>query len=139
MTTILEIVLILLKIVYQVMMLYIKWSVEERRRFEERIKIVKDVLEETIKNREEVLDENDYLSNLEWEQKERYSFYKTASLNILNAGGGITELKAVETMGMHLRVQASSDKIVAILVLDILVDEKAALIAKTLVETVTEG
>ena len=132
--TILELVLISLKLVYAIIGSIIKWNVEERNRFEERMRTISNLLKEAVENKDESLNEADYLSNLEWEKKEKYKTYKMKSKEVLSFGYGITELEAVTDMGMGIRVANHKTVIIELLQRNLSVEEKAQWIAKDLVE-----
>ena len=126
---ILEIVVQGLKLLYLIIDGILKYNAEEMARFQSRMQIVSDALKAAIDNKDESLNEEAYLSNLAWEQKQRYQTYKTQTLTILTAGGGIVELSAVVLMAMGLRVTKYKDKIIAILVKDLVIEEKSKEIA----------
>lgn len=121
-----------LKLVFVVINSWVNWNAEERKRFEERIILVTDLLKKAVDNKADVISEKDFLSNLEWEAKARYTAYRDASLAILVKGGGIEELKVITTLGMGQRVIQKQEDIVLILVKDITIEGKAVLIAKAL-------
>ena len=131
--TILELVLISLKLVYSIITSITSWNVEERNRFEERMRTISKLLKEAIENKDEALNEESYLSNLEWEKKERYNSYKNSTLIILKKAGGITDLLTVTTMGMGLRVQIKKDIVIQILLKNLDAEEKSKWVAKELV------
>lgn len=131
-STVLELIVISLKLVYTIITSIINWNLEERNRFEERMKTVSNLLKEAISNKEESLNEASYLSNLEWEKKERYNSYKQSSISVLMVGGGLYDLSNVITMGMGLRVQQKKDIVVNILLKDTNIEEKSKWIAKEL-------
>ncbi len=133
-TSIIELVVIVLKLLYSIVSSIMAWKEEERNRFEERMKTLTFLLKDAIVNKEESLNEKDFLSNLEWEKQERYKAYKQAAIEVLSVGGGINELKTKTVMGMHLRITDKLNDVVAILVKDITVEDKSKLIAKLLSE-----
>ena len=132
--SILEIIAVILKIVYSIFAASIAWKEEERQRFEDRIKNLTTILKEAIVNKEEVLNEQDYLSNLEWEKQERYKAYKQICVEVLSSGGGINELTQKDTLGMNLRISEKVKETIAILVQDLNVEDKSKLIAKMLTD-----
>jgi len=132
--TILELIVIALKLVYTIVGSIIKWKVEERNRFEERMKTISKLLKDAVDNKDESLNEADYLSNLEWEKQEKYKTYKQKSLDILTIGGGINDLIAVTDMGMGLRVSNKKDAVVQILLKNLAVEEKAQWISKDILD-----
>ncbi len=130
--TILELVVTSLKLVYSIISSIIKWNLEERNRFEERIKNISKLLKEAIENKDESLNEEAYLSNLEWEKKERYNVYKQESLGVLTKGGGISDLESVVTMAMGLKVKEKREGVISILLKNLDIEEKSKWIAKEL-------
>jgi len=133
-TTILELIVIALKLVYTIVGSIIKWKVEERNRFEERMKTISKLLKDAVENKDESLNEEDYISNLEWEKQVRYKTYKQKSIEVLSVGKGITELEAVTDMGMGLGISNNREAVVQILLKNLAVEEKAQWIAKELLE-----
>ena len=131
-TAILELIVISLKLVYSIVTSILAWNLEERNRFEERMRTVTQLLKDAVDNKEESLNEEDYLSNLEWEKKERYKTYKQASLEVLTLGGGINDLEAVTFMGMGVAVANKKTVVIGLLLRNISVEEKAQCIAKCL-------
>jgi len=129
---IIELAVIILKILYSIVKAIISWKEEERRRFEERIRTLSGILKEAIVNKEESLNEEDYLSNLAWENQQRYLAYKKAAERIISSGGGINELTQEEIMGMGQRVIEKRDEVVAVLIKDLYIIDRAKLIGKTL-------
>lgn len=126
---ILEIVLQGLKLLYIIIDSIMKYNAEEMARFKDRMQIISNALKAAIENKDESLNEEAYLSNLVWEQKQRYNTYKTKSLTILTAGGGIVELSAVPDMAMNIRVLKYKDAIIKILIKELPIDEKSKQIA----------
>lgn len=133
-STILELIVISLKLVYSIVTSILKWNLEERNRFEERMKTISKLLKDAIDNKDESLNEVAYLSNLAWEKKERYNCYKQNTVDILKKAGGISDLLGVSTMGMGLRVQSKKDTIILILIKNLDIDEKSKWVAKELTE-----
>jgi len=134
-STILELIVIALKLVYTIVGSIIKWKVEERNRFEERMKTISKLLKDAVENKDESLNEDDYLSNLEWEKKERYKTYKLKSIEVLTLGGGINELEAITSMGMGVAVANKKIVIIELLQRNLSVEEKGQWIAKNLLDT----
>lgn len=124
----------LLQIAFYILKVYINWTSKERTIFDQRMKIVANLLKEAIENREEALNEEAYLSNLEWESKQRFNSYKEQILDVLRKGGGIKDLEAIELLGMGLRVVKKEDEIIQILTKDLDIEEKSKRIAKVLLE-----
>lgn len=133
-TAILELIVISLKLVYSIVTSILAWNLEERNRFEERMRTVTQLLKNAVDNKEESLNEEDYLSNLEWEKKERYKTYKLKSLEVLTLGGGINELETVMSMGMGVAIANNKTAIIELLLRNISVEEKAQWIAKCLLD-----
>jgi len=131
--TVQELIVIVLKLVYTIVTSIISWNVEERNRFQERMKVISKLLKDAVDNKDESLNEEDYLSNLEWEKQERYKVYKQHSLAILNQGGGISDFYNISELGMGLRVKDKKEIIVTILLRNLNIEEKSQWIAKELV------
>lgn len=124
----------LLQIAFYILKVYINWTSKERTIFDQRMKMVSNLLKEAIENREEALNEEAYLSNLEWESKQRFTTYKEQILDVLRKGGGIKDLEAIELLGMGLRVEKKEAEIIQILTKDLDIEEKSKRIAKVLLE-----
>jgi len=133
--TVLELVVVFLKLVFVVVSSLIKWKVEERNRFEERMKTISKLFKEAVINKDESLNEGDYLSNLEWEKQNRYKAYRQASYDILVKGGGIGDLSNSPVLGMGLRINAKKEDIIKILLKNLRLEEKAQWISKKLVDS----
>jgi len=129
-SAILELITTALKLVFTIVTQVMKWNAEERSRFEERMRTISSLLKEAVENKDESLNEEDYLSNLEWEKQQRYLAYKTQALTILNQGGGINELSVASTMGMGLAVVKNKDAVISVLLKNLDVEEKSKWIAK---------
>lgn len=134
-TAILEIVVLGLKLIFMLINGIIKYNAEEQRRFEERLKTLSDALKRAIENKEESLNEEAYLSNLDWEKKQRYQVYKINFVNVIKDGGGLAELSAVTAMAMGTKVTLKKESVLEILIKDVSVDDKSKLFAKLLAET----
>ena len=132
MSSFLDLVVVALKLVYSIINSIISWKVEERDRFEKRMRNITNLLKDAIDNKDEAINEKDYLSNLEWEKQERYKKYKLLSYTSLSAGGGIHELSYIKDMSMGLRVLDRKESIIGILLKNLSIEEKSKWIAKTL-------
>ena len=132
--TILEIISSCLKLLYMIASSWMAWKEEERNRFIERMKTISGLLKEAVINKEETLNEDAYLSNLEWEKQERYKVYRDQSLRVILAGDGLSELLKVTISAMNLRVEKNKDLIIQILTKNLDSLEKSKLIAKALVD-----
>jgi len=73
------------------------------------------------------------MSNEAWEVVQRVKMYRKKALEVLNNGGSIADLALVTDMGMHLRIAAVKEEVVAILAQELSVEEKAQLIAEKLI------
>ena len=131
---ILELITTILKIFLLFAGKYVGWKAEERARFEERMKNITNLLKEAAQDKAESVNEEDYLTNLDWEKKKRYDEYKRNALEILSRGGGFNDLKEVKFLGMNLRVVSKEKEVVEIITKDLKLDDKCKLIAKTLLE-----
>lgn len=113
---------------------YFAFKAEEKALFLERAKTMTDAISRMISKQQDALNEEAYLSNREWEYKIRFNNYKAAALSVLVNGGGITELTAQTTMGMGTKVMLIKPQLVPILTSIASPADKAAYIAKALVE-----
>lgn len=125
----------ILKIIYLIMNTWIKWTAEERIRFQERMNAVTDLLKKAVENKSDIINEADYTSNLEWEKKQRYEGYKKEIIFLLSKGSGIQELKADMFMGLGARITVKEVQVIIILKDAYSVEEKAILISKMIVES----
>jgi hypothetical protein len=123
-----------LKIVFIFILKRFKGEMEERVRYHQKLENLKLILDKISNNHLESTNESDYISNLNWEQLERFNTYSSITLDILNSGGGITELKKVKKLGMHPRVLRKEVSIIEIIYSDISNEEKSKLIAQELVK-----
>lgn len=135
-TAILEIVVLGLKLIFMLISGIMKYNAEEQKRFEERIKTLSSALKAAIENKDESLNEETYLSNLEWEKKQRYQTYKTKFLEVLRIGGGIVELCNASNMAMGTKVMQRKEEVIGILLKDLAVEEKSKLFAKLITESI---
>jgi hypothetical protein len=133
--SILEIVILGLKLIFMLLNGIMKYNAEEQKRFEDRLKTLSSALKAAVDNREESLNEEAYLSNLEWEKKQRYTAYKAKFLEVVKAGGGYVELSLASTMAMGTKVSQKKDAVIEILNKDMSVEDKSKLFAKLLAET----
>lgn len=134
--TILKIIFSGSKLIFMLLRGVIKrGNAEELKRFEERLRTLSTALKEAVSNKEESLNEEAYLSNLEWEKKQRYTAYKAKFLEIVKAGGGYVELSSVSSMAMGTKVSQKKDAIIEILSKDMPVEDKSKIFAKLLAET----
>ena len=132
-----ELITVVLKIFLTIAKAFLAFNKEEKERFEERMKTLSGILKESINDQSESINENDYLSNLEWEKQERYKKYKKAALEVLMKGGGILELSSDDmeiVMGMNGRVVSKREKVIEILTKNLSLEEKSKSIAACLVE-----
>ena len=117
----------------------IKFKQEEYEIFVRRLETIKEVLNKIVENKLDVINEDDWLANLEWEQRRRYETYKTISESLLYKGMGIEEFKSQAMMAMGGRVKQLEIQIINILASTIDIEEKAIKISKILVEDYTDG
>ena len=132
-TAVIELITVFLKLVYAITSSIMKWKVEERNLFEKRMRTITKLLNEAISNKAEVINEKDFLSNLDWEKKERYKTYKRETLKILKQGGGISDLSKVKVMGMGLRVVNHSKEVLKIMLEKLDIEDKSIFIAKEII------
>ena len=133
-SAVISLILEFIKMFFFFIDLYMKWSAEERQRFEDRIKILTGLIKEAATNKKEVINEKSYLSNLEWEAQKRFAAYKKATLDILKLGGGINDLSAQTIMGMDERIILVKQPIVDALGQTWNIEEKSTMIAKLITE-----
>lgn len=128
-----ELIIGFLNVVYIIIKLFAGWSIIEQQRANERLQTVIKALQDMIDNKADIVNEDNFLNQLEWEKKERYAAYKPAILSILSQGRGIEEMKKEISMAMNLRVIAHEKEIIALLQDINTPEEKAVKIAKLLV------
>ena len=134
-SSILEIIVLVLKLAYMLVSGIMKYNAEEQARFEARLKTLSTALKSAVDNKEETLNEDAYLSNLAWEKKQRYTTYKAKFVEIVSSGGGISELSLVTSMAMGTKVTQKKDLVIEIMLKDVSIDEKSKQFAKLLTET----
>lgn len=134
-TSILEIIVLVLKLAYMLVSGIMKYNAEEQARFDARLKTLSSALKSAVDNKEETLNEDAYLSNLAWEKKQRYTTYKAKFVEVVSSGGGISELSQVTAMAMGTKVTQKKDLVLAIMLKDVSIDEKSKQFAKLLTET----
>lgn len=117
------------KLIFILLSKWLKAKMEEKILYYERMKNFKDLMDKMITDNSESTNEADFLSNLKWEEKERYTEYKKQIFNILNSGKGFLELKIPNKLGMHLRIIRKEKKIIEILNQNISIEEKSKLIS----------
>ena len=110
------------------------FNAEEQKRYDARIAGLTNLLKEMSADKTEIINENDYLSNMDWEKKTRYEAYKASCLAILTLGGGIDKLLLETKMGMSTRIDSKKDAVLQILAKPIEILAKSQLIAKLLSE-----
>lgn len=133
-TAVITLIIEVLKLVQLIISSWIAWSMEERKLFEERVKIMSNLLKDAAQNKKEAMNEASYLSNLDWEKRIRFQTYRDLTYSILVRGRGIDHLSMQTSMGMGSLVQTSQSEVVKILITDFAIDEKSKLIGKLLVE-----
>lgn len=103
------------------------------KNIEEKIKVINKLLKEALEEKTDIIDDESFIENLEWEQETKYEMYKDITLNVLNAGGSLKELEKQAKIGMGNKVLENIDEIQKILNQDISLKKKAILIAKQLI------
>ena len=132
-TTIIEVILQAIKLVLYLILKGMSSSAEENRKLADRLKLVSQLLKEAMGSTNDTVNEQDFIENLEWEQKKRYETYRDICLKVLNSGGSFLDLEKQTMMGMGERVTKNKDEILKILEKMLLDKEtKAILIAKQL-------
>jgi hypothetical protein len=129
---ILNLILSFLKLIFFFISKWMKGKMEEKIRYQERMNNLKDLMDKISKDNSEVTNESDYLSNLVWEEIERFNEYSRQLLTILNSGGGIEQMKNTKILGMHLRVARKENLILDIIKLAKSNEEKSKMIAREL-------
>ena len=132
MATILELVIQILKLTFFIIQEWASWKIEEQDRFIKRMTNVSTLLKEAIQNRDESFNELAYLSNIAWDEKQRYTKYAETINTVLTNGGGIETLLTQNVMGMSLRVAAKKADVVSILIKDLPIDVRSKMIAQLL-------
>ena len=133
-TAILNLTIITLKIVFLIFSRVIKFKQEEYEIFLERLQTIKKVLDKIVENQLEHINEQDWLSNIDWANRERYNAYKNISTSLIEHGYGIIEFRNQQLMAMGMRVKALEQKVVEVLASTMNKENKAITIAKILVE-----
>lgn len=124
-----DLILSFSKLIFVLLTKWLKAKMEEKIKYYQRMQNLKDLMDRMAKDNSEAINESDFLSNLKWEEIERYKEYKKQSLEVLNSSGGIEELKKVNKLGMHLRIQRKENSILDILSSDSTNEEKSKMIA----------
>lgn len=112
---ILEFIIQVLKIVVIIMRFIKNTKDDEKAKFKERLDMVKKLLEEITEGKKEVFDEDAYLSNVSWEEGERYKTYRNLIIITLERGGGWNEIRHTTMMGLGDRAEAKKAEIIKIL------------------------
>lgn len=134
MKVVLELIIILLKIFLIFLNKWFSWKAEERDRFEERMKNMANLIKEAAEDKSESINEDDYLSNIDWETKQRYDSYKKEIQEVLKKGGGISELNLVKTLGLNKRLANKNLEAIEIIIKDTSIEDKSKLLAKLLTD-----
>ena len=129
---ILNLIFSFLKLILFFISKWAKGKMEERIRYQERMNTLKDLMDKISNDNSEATNEADYLSNLAWEEIQRFNQYNPILLDILNSGGGIDEMKNTKILGMNLRVARKENLILDIIKLNKSNDEKSKMIAREL-------
>jgi hypothetical protein len=138
-TAILQLITQSLKLMFLVISKWTKWNAEERARFTERTRTLVDALDKTIRNNSEIINENDFMKNLEWEERKRYTQYQLLLEPVLKEGGGYNDLLDMQDkMGFKARLSAKLEEVKLILTGGGDWKDKSILIARELVTNLKE-
>lgn len=131
---ILELIVVFGKLILIFLSKAMKGKMEDQVRYHNKMKILLELLNDMANDKSEKINEEDFLSNLDWEKKQRYETYKNQINTIVNKGIPltITELLKITILGMNLRIAARENEIINILRKDLADSDKAILIAKDL-------
>lgn len=120
---ILDLILTFSKLLLLFISKWMKGRMEEKVRYHKKMTLILKLLQEASEDKSEVVNEKDFLSNLDWEKKTRYEKYKVNILEILNKGGGFSDLLEVTDFGMNLRLKTKEIEVFNVLG-DILTNEE---------------
>lgn len=131
---ILDLIVVFAKLLLIFLTKSMKGKMEDQVRYHNKMKILLELLNDMVNDKSEKINEEDFLSNLDWEKKQRYETYKS-QINILVNKGiplTITELLKITVLGMNLRVATRELDLINIMRKDLSDSDKAILIAKDL-------
>ena len=131
---ILTIISDLLKIFLEFFKLYLSWSAEEKATKLRKVDTYLTAILDTVVANTEFLDETAYFAGISQEKRVRYQAYCKLITPILQAGGGINEIAALNEMGFQLRFTKVKDKVINILACGQSAINRSKLIAKEVVD-----
>lgn len=134
MTVVLSIILEILKLLSVFVNLKIKMTAAEYAMETLRFKTLADIMFKALNKVQDSLNENAYLSNRDWEFTDRFNQYKKISNEILLGGGGWVELSTYKPMGFGIKIVPVKNSVIPELTSTKLPIDKAAFIAKAMVE-----
>lgn len=126
----LKVIGIVLNIVFIFIRRWLTRDLEQRRLLRERLDTLRDLLKKAYSDDSEVINEDDFLSNIDWETRQRYEAYREDILNALLEEKNIHDLKKITKMGLGNRIQMRYIQVGNILDLEESAEIKAHLIAK---------
>jgi hypothetical protein len=131
---ILDLIVVFAKLLLLFLTKIMKGKIEDKIRYHNKMQILLKLLNDMVNDRSEKINEEDFLSNLDWEKKQRYESYKNQINTLVNKEIPITisELLKINILGMNLRVVAREKEIINILLKDLSDSDKAILIAQDL-------
>jgi hypothetical protein len=127
---ILELIVTFSKIILLFLGKWLKAEMEERIRYHKKMTTLLDLLKEAAEDKIEIINEKDYLENLNWEEKTRYDMYKPKVLYVLSNGGSFKELTEIKSYGFDLRIKRKEKEVNEILGKNISNEDKAIQISK---------
>jgi hypothetical protein len=133
-TIVLKLALEFFKVFWLILKMVKGFKQEEFEIFKERVETVTKILNNSFESNSEVVNEHDFISILEKEQKIRYEKYKAIAKTCLLSATGINEMEKLTAMGFGARVTAFKTHILDILRGNDTIDNKSIKIAKKLLE-----
>lgn len=131
-----KIILNLISTFFKLILIFVtKWlkgQMEERVRYHKKITLILDLIKKATDDKSEIINEKDFISNLDWEKKTRYEKYKSNIIDVLNKGGGFSDLLEVTDLGMNLRLKTKEKEVFEVLTDIITNEEKTVKIAQIL-------
>lgn len=134
MSNFIKVLTVILKLIYFIIKLYLRGDLKERKKLEERLKNLSDLLKKSREDNSEAKNEEDYLSNLNWENKKRYEFYKKLLLENLENKNSFESISKINSMGLMERISLCYEKAFSIFNSNLDDSSKASEIAKLLIE-----
>jgi len=127
---IIELILVFSKIIFLFLTKWAKGEVQERIMYHRKMTTLLNLLKQAAEDKSEVINEKDFLSNLDWEKKQRYEVYKKSISEVLERDGGFSDLLEITSLGMNLRIKTKEKEVFEILMKDITIEEKTIRISQ---------